>query len=129
MTFPMAMKFPIKSLLMLVSVALLSGCVIAVNTDDWEDSDNWYARQHKIEKKIERLELGRSEMSIRDEFGSPDFNEAFIRNGSEFVVLYYRSRHVESDGITTKSETTPLVFVEGNLVGWGESALENATGN
>jgi len=26
------------------------------------------------------------------------------------------------DGITTKDECTPLVFRNGNLVGWGDSA-------
>jgi len=30
-------------------------------------------------------------------------------------------------GRTTKDETTPLVFVDGELVGWGESAIEYAT--
>ena len=73
--------------------------------------------------------VGCDEISVRGEFGKPDFNESFMRKGKEFVVLYYRTRHVESDGITTKDETTPLVFVDGALVGWGESALENATAN
>jgi hypothetical protein len=42
-------------------------------------------------------------------------------------VLLYRTRLVREDGRTTRDETTPLVFVDGELVGWGESAVENAT--
>lgn len=118
-----------KQVLVLTLVALLSGCVIAVNTDDWEDSNAWYVQQKKNERRIDRLQLGLAETAVRDEMGKPDFKEAFMRNGDEFVVLYYRTHHVESDGITTKDETTPLVFVDGELVGWGESALENATAN
>ncbi|MFT7090937.1 MAG: hypothetical protein ACJAYW_000899, partial [Candidatus Azotimanducaceae bacterium] len=32
-----------------------------------------------------------------------------------------------SDGQTTKDETTPMVFVGNKLVGYGATAVENAT--
>jgi hypothetical protein len=38
-------------------------------------------------------------------------------------VLYYRTRRVDDDGITTKNECTPLVFINNELVGWGELSL------
>ena len=111
---------------MLFAVATLTGCVIAVNTDDWED-DSWYKRQHDNAEKIDQLELGTSEASVRMDFGKPDFVESFLREGKAFTVLYYRSRHVESDGVTRKDETTTLVFVDGVLVGWGDAAIDHAT--
>jgi|GEM_PF-963705 hypothetical protein len=116
-----------RVIVLLSLVSALNGCVIAVNTDDWEDSA-WFSRQHKNAERIEQLELGNLETDIRQDFGDPDFTESFARDGSQFVVLFYRTRHVDTDGTTTKNETTPLVFVDGTLVGWGDSAIENATG-
>lgn len=113
-------------LLTLASLLMLGGCVIAVNTDDWEHSDGWKARQDDNERTINRLEIGDSKTDIRDELGKPDFNESFLREGQTYTVLYYRTRHVASDGETTKDETTPLVFVDDELVGWGESAINHA---
>ena len=116
-----------RVIVLLSLVSALNGCVIAVNTDDWEDSA-WFSRQHKNAERIEQLELGNLETDIRQDFGDPDFTESFARDGSQFVVQFYRTRHVDTDGTTTKNETTPLVFVDGTLVGWGDSAIENATG-
>lgn len=113
-------------ILTILSVLILSGCVIAVNTDDWDDNDGWHARQKKNARIVENLVIGDSQSAIREELGRPDFNESFVRDGQTYTVLYYRTRHTESDGDTTKDETTPLVFVSGELVGWGESAVEHA---
>ena len=112
---------------LMASVILLSSCVIAVNTDEWEDRDGWYSKQKNNAQKIEQLELGKSEASIRSDLGAPDFNESFLRGEESYVVLYYRTRHIDGDGVTSKDETTPLVFVQGSLVGWGDSAIENAS--
>ena len=113
-------------LLTFISLLILGGCVISVNTDDWEDSDSWKSRQNKNERVINRLEMGESLEDIRGELGRPDFKESFLRGGQTYTVLYYRTRHVDSDGETTRDETTPLVFVDGELVGWGDSAVEHA---
>jgi hypothetical protein len=113
--------------LLLSSIFLLPGCVIAVNTDDWEDhADGWYSKQRKNARHIDHLELGKSDEAVRSELGEPNFTESFMRGEDTYLVLYYRTRHMEGDGRTTKDETTPLVFVDGSLVGWGESAIENA---
>jgi len=106
-------------------ITLLSGCVIAVNTDDWEE-ERWFSKQNKNAERLEQLALGTMQTTIRAEWGVPDFSEAFVRKQSEYTVLYYRTRHNEHDGKTTKDETTPLVFVGGELVGWGDSAVEHA---
>lgn len=113
-------------LLTLAALLMLGGCVIAVNTDDWEHEDGWKARQKENERVISRLQIGDLKSEIRDELGRPDFNESFIREGQTYTVLYYRTRHLSHDGETTRDETTPLVFVDNELVGWGESAVDHA---
>lgn len=119
---------PTKFIVITGLIAMLSGCVVAVNTDDWED-EAWFSRQNRNAEKIEQLELGVSESSVTSDFGDADFVESFTRTGEDFRVLYYRTRHSDHDGTTTKNETTPLVFVDGTLVGWGDSAVEHATAN
>ena len=62
-------------------------------------------------------------MSVVDELGAADFNEMISSNGDTVQVLYYRTQRVDDDGITTKNECTPLVFVNNELKGWGELSL------
>ncbi|MBD3646121.1 MAG: DUF3192 domain-containing protein, partial [Pseudomonadales bacterium] len=94
------------------------------------DEDRWGEWKHKQQRtlqSINELEMGRNIASVRTELGEPDFMDAFQRDGSTFEVLYYRTRRVHSDGRTTRDETTPLVFANGVLVGWGPSAVDKAT--
>lgn len=114
-------------LLLALTASITSGCVITVNTDDEYDDNDWKSRQVRNERAINRMELGRSESSIARELGEPDFVDAFSRDGQAFKVLYYRTHRVRDDGVTTRNETTPLVFVDGVLVGWGETAIDHAT--
>jgi hypothetical protein len=44
-------------------------------------------------------------------------------DGATYQVLYYRTHRTHSDGETTKDETTPLVFKDSALIGWGMDAL------
>jgi hypothetical protein len=117
---------------MLVLLGLtLSGCYISVRDDGPEgawvrETDDWRHRQERNEEAVAHLELGRTLSSITSELGAPDMTEAFVRDGHSFRVLFYRSRLMHEDGRTTRNETTPLVFVDGELVGWGESAIEYA---
>lgn len=110
-----------------LTLALTTGCVITVNTDDEYKENNWKSRQSRNERAINRMELGRSEASIVRELGEPDFVDAFVRAGQKFRVLYYRTHRVSDDGLTTRNETTPLVFIDGVLVGWGDAAIDHAT--
>lgn len=111
----------------------LGGCVISVRDGDphsgWisnDDDDDWERRQKRNAEAISYMELGRSRDSVMAELGAPDLSESFVRDGREFVVLYYRTQRVHNDGKLTRDETTPLVFVDNLLVGWGESAVANA---
>lgn len=121
------MRYKVTGALIAV-VLLLQGCVIAVNTDDFEENDwgEWKSTQKRNLHTIRALEMGRHIGSVRSEMGEPDFMDSFQRDGSTFEVLYYRTRRVHNDGRTTRDETTPLVFVNDALVGWGPSAVEKA---
>jgi hypothetical protein len=105
----------------------VAGCVIAVDTDHWkEEMHGWQDRQEHNLRATEQLTIGRTRDSVVAEMGQADFTEAFVRDGRTFDVLFYRTRLVAEDGRTTKDETTPLVFVDNALVGWGDSAIDKA---
>ncbi len=99
--------------------ALATGCVY-VDGDVTKDED-WQVTQDKNRNLISELELGMSRSEVIGRLGTPNDSEAFTSGGEEVRVLFYRTRHADSDGETTRSETTPLVFRGGKLVGWGDA--------
>jgi len=111
-----------------ILATLLSGCVVSIGNDDFDDEyEQWQSRQDRNLRMINNLDLGRELGSIEAEFGQPDFTDSFRRDGEAFRVLHYRTHHSHSDGKTTRDETTPLVFIDDQLVGWGDMAIEKAT--
>ena len=113
---------------LLASTVLLSGCVISID-DDNEDgfhlsnSSYWQKREANNRQYIAELSVGASKTAIIEKFGAADFNELTSSNGDAVQVLYYRTHRVAEDGVTTKNECTPLVFVNDELVGWGEISV------
>ncbi len=120
------MKSP--RILSLLLVAGLSGCVIVADGDDWDDHDNWRETQSYNRAAIADLALGTPVNEVRERLGAPEFSEGVSQNGRDFLVLRYRTQHRHSDGDTTADETTPLVFENGRLVGWGDVALQSIPG-
>lgn len=122
----------LKPVLLVLAIApALTGCVIAIDADEWDGGQNWSPgweqRQHDNLDYINALALGESVGNVRADLGAPDFSETFQRDGERFEVLFYRTHRFRNDGATSKDETTPLVFVAGQLVGWGDTAIEKAT--
>ena len=116
----------ISSFLLLLST--LTGCVVAIGNDGHDNDENgWEHRQEKNLRYINGLDLGTAMNVVESDLGTPDFSDSFQRNGEVFNVIYYRTQHRESDGETSRTETTPLVFIGKSLVGWGELAIESAT--
>ena len=118
---------PMHKLPLIVALAalpVLSGCVINVNSDEWEEEENWRTQQSRNERMIAGFELGISRASVEADLGDADFVDAFERDGETINVLFYRTHHRHSDGKTTRDETTPLIFRDGRLSGYGQSALE-----
>ena len=117
----MLAKFFVASAL----VVSLSGCVVAVGGDhDFVDDSNWKKTQQLNQKEINNLSLDMTADDIRTLLGTPDFTESFSKDGETVQVLFYRTHHHKSDGKTTKSECTPLVFKQNKLTGWGDKAYQ-----
>ena len=116
-----------KSLLVLAALApiALSGCVISVDGDgEYGYHSDWQDREYKNRKQIARLETNTDISTIKQRMGIPDFNELHSRDNDEYQVLYYRTHRRDGDGVTTKDECTPLVFKNGVLIGWGDTAYQ-----
>ncbi|MDT0593686.1 DUF3192 domain-containing protein [Glaciecola petra] len=117
-----------KSILVvsLTSVLLLSGCVISI--DDDYDSDNngtsWAELEEENREKISLLSVGASINSVRRSMGTPDFDELLVKNEQEHRILFYRTQRTKGDGTTTKDECTPIIFLNGELIGFGQTALD-----
>jgi outer membrane protein assembly factor BamE (lipoprotein component of BamABCDE complex) len=121
------MKFIINISLAALIVISLSGCIVIGDRDNWNDSD-WEQTQQDNREIISDLALNTELKSVRLKLGAPNFSEAFTQSNDEYRVLYYRTQHRHSDGDTTKDETTPLIFKNNRLVGWGHDALMKVQG-
>ncbi len=111
----------------ILSSTMLSGCVVAIGNDAFQEDEQWEIEQERNDRYISRAQIGTSISAVQADLGDAEFKDSFQRNGETFEVLYYRTHHRKSDGRTTRDETTPLVFIDGALVGYGPTAVENAT--
>jgi outer membrane protein assembly factor BamE (lipoprotein component of BamABCDE complex) len=100
----------------------LSGCVIVADGRD-NDKSSWETSQKENRALISELAIKSSRAYVINKMGTPNFTEAFVKGNDEYRVLYYRTQHRHSDGDTTKDETTPLVFKNDLLIGWGHKVL------
>lgn len=83
----------------------------------------WDEREGFNRQYIAKLSLDNTNVDkILKDLGDPDLTEAKKVNLSNYQVLFYRTQHKHSDGITTQDETTPLLFKGKFLIGIGESA-------
>lgn len=83
---------------------------------------SWQERETFNLKQIGRLDLGAIKGDVIRLLGSPDISEAKATDNGELLILFYRTHHVKSDGITTRDECTPLLFKNDKLVAWGADA-------
>ena len=118
-----------KILVIALAAVMLGGCVVSVggSRNSSEESGRKQVERENRET-IAQLRDGVHIEEVRRRMGTPDFIEGFSREGHTWEVLFYRTHRVAADGMTTRDETTPLVFQEGLLVSRGESAWRNLTG-
>ena len=118
-----------RNIRLIVAAVLLalvaSGCIVHVNDDAGDGDTSWRERERDNREAIERLTLGAGVGEVRASLGAADFSEAFSRAGHDYRILFYRTHRVEGDGETSRDETTPLVFRDGELIGWGGKAYRN----
>jgi hypothetical protein len=118
-------------MLTVVAAVALQGCVIAVHDGDsstGKSRTEWRAQQELNQSFIHSLDMGVSIAEVQRRLGDPDFTEAFGADDGEYRVLFYRTHHVRSDGKTTREETTPIVCLDGAVVGFGEDYYRRLTG-
>ena len=115
------------TIVMLATILSLGGCVIAINDDEasWGTKD-WKNKEQNNREAIAKLNVGDSRTEVMSQLGQPEFTEGFTTNGTDYHVFYFRTHQLRSDGRTTKSETTPVIFADGQLIGWGQTALDQA---
>ncbi|MBY6186238.1 DUF3192 domain-containing protein [Marinobacter hydrocarbonoclasticus] len=87
------------------------------------DNMDWDDRQKHNVAAIASLEPGLSKAVVLERLGNPDFSEALQDDQGNIQVLRYRTHRIKGDGETTLDETTPLLFRDGVLFAWGETAM------
>ena len=118
------MKFIFSLIAVFVMATYLTGCIVVGGHDsDGDHHASWQSQQKENRQFISQLELKTSRSLVLDRLGSPDYSEALTIDQDEYRVLYYRTHHRHSDGKTSKDETTPLIFKNNLLIGWGEDML------
>ncbi|MEM1081479.1 MAG: DUF3192 domain-containing protein [Pseudomonadota bacterium] len=124
------MSTVIKAITAVLAIVWLSGCVIAVGNDGDSRSDgSWQDRERDNRNAIEQLQTGMTYGQVRDWMPhQAEFTESFQADEITYQVLFYRTQRVQADGRVTRDETTPLVFADGFLIGWGEQVWFDITG-
>lgn len=123
------MKKLIPIALLALGTVSLSGCVIKID-DNHDDGvrvshmSDWQKAEKRNREYIQSLSLGTDVTAIKDKLGAADFNEMIKKDDKAVQVLYYRTMRLHDDGVTTKDECTALVFVDNELVGWGDTAVK-----
>ncbi|RTE87784.1 DUF3192 domain-containing protein [Lysobacter sp. N42] len=110
-----------------VVYALIAGSVLTFHTANPENM-TWREREVFNRKYIGRLALGTGREEVLRLLGPPDISEGIVTDDGELLVLFYRTHHVTSDGVTTRDETTPLIFQTDQLVAWGDTAYRDYAG-
>lgn len=117
-----------KLIIIPLAAVFLSACII-VDGDHVSDSygkrTDWQELEKDNRSKISALDIGDSVQSVLARMGVPEFDELLTVDDKNYRVLYYRTQRNESDGVTTKDECTPVVFVDGELTGFGQLALDS----
>ncbi|MET1255194.1 DUF3192 domain-containing protein [Aliikangiella maris] len=122
------MKYFAHLLASLFLISSLSGCIIVGERyDDDGHHSSWEERQRENRQIISQLPMQSSRKSVLDQLGAPEFSEAYTKGNDEYRILYYRTQRKHDDGDTTIDETTPLVFKNDQLLGWGEQILKSVS--
>jgi len=96
------------------------GVFVALVVNFYDDSPanmKWEDREAYNRQFISKLKLGKFTFEqALENLGSPDITEAKLSDNVNYQVLFYRTQHVKSDGITTLDECSYLLFVDDHLV-------------
>ncbi|NRB24951.1 DUF3192 domain-containing protein [Shewanella sp.] len=88
------------------------------------DEMHWEDRQVYNNSQLTDITIGQSLSDIKLLMGKADFSEAKITGDVALQVLFYRTHHAQSDGVTTRDECTPLLFKDQKLIAWGSDTYD-----
>jgi hypothetical protein len=101
------------------------GIFVALVVSFYDDSPanmQWEDREAYNRQFISKLKLGEFTFDQAiEKLGSPDITEAKKSKDTNYQVLFYRTQHVKSDGITTQDECTYLLFVNDSLAEYAKA--------
>jgi len=121
-------KKVITRILLAIAVYGVFVVLVILFYDESPDKMMWKDREAYNRQFIAKLQLEKFtfEQAIT-ELGSPDITEARKVSNNNFQVMFYRTQHIKSDGITTQDECTFLLFVNGVLeeIGLGNNYPKN----
>ncbi|KPH62455.1 hypothetical protein AMS58_04170 [Pseudoalteromonas porphyrae] len=105
--------------------ALIATLVITFYKDD-PQAMIWQDREAFNKRYIDKLTIENpvNLNSVLDYLGSPDLTFAKRDKEEVWQIIFYRTQHIKSDGITTMDECSGLLFKNGELVLWGPSAFD-----
>jgi hypothetical protein len=108
------------------SLYIVFAALVLTFYDDDPEQMSWDERQAFNKRYINKLTLSEpiKKLQIVDDLGPPDITEAKKLDSEVYQVMFYRTKHLKKDGITTKDECTPLLFKNGLLIAWGNTAFE-----
>ncbi|MFT5163084.1 MAG: hypothetical protein ACI9FJ_001666 [Alteromonadaceae bacterium] len=116
-------KIVIYMLASVLGYILFAGSIMLFYKDNPERMDLTERQEFNL-KYLETLSLhdNTPQNAVIDYLGSPDITEAKAVKDKVYQVMFYRTRKITGDGITTKDECTPILFIDGVLIAWGDNA-------
>ena len=117
-----------KVILRIIIALAIYGIFTALVINFYDDNPSnmqWEEREDYNRHFISKLQLNKFNFEeALKELGSPDITEAKRVNNDNYQVMFYRTHHVKSDGITTQEECTALLFKNNILMSTGKTAYE-----
>jgi hypothetical protein len=121
-------KKVIGRILLALTVYAIFVALVVTFYDDSPDQMKWDDREAYNRQFIAKIKLDSFTFEqALTQLGSPDITEARTVDEVNYQVMFYRTQHVKSDGITTQDECTFLLFVNGTLkeIGLGDHYPED----
>ena len=118
-----------KKVITRIIIALaIYGVFVALVMNFYDDNPSnmkWKDREDYNRHFISKVQINKFNFEeALEELGSPDITETKRVNDDNFQVMFYRTHHVTSDGITTQEECTALLFKNNMLTATGKTAYQ-----
>ena len=102
-------------IVILIALMSFSGCGLAATSSLRQENE-------KNRSTMLLVDLGMSKAEILKLMGTPRLTEAYTLNGKAVIMWFYLAREqgiAQDEYRFSRHELTPIVFEDGNVVGWG----------